>query len=182
MTDPYLPASKRLTREQFLRVIQLADDFEMEAARCADAGAFHAAGLMVSCALEAMLLANVLAFEPDMERDGIWPAGKRPPEEWHLPELVKFHLDHGWIADDDPAQQLGEAVEAMNELRNVIAHPGRLIRDALGSEFDERVFAGMFGVLHATFEETRKRLYGDGGERFDTGAGAVDHPIGGRDP
>ena len=131
MTDPYLPASQRLTQEQFLCVIQLADDFEMEAAHCAKAGAFHAAGLMVGCALEAMLLANVLAFEPDMERDGTWPVSKKPPEEWHLPELVKFHLNQGWITANEPATpQLGEAVEAMNELRNVVAHPGRLIRDA----------------------------------------------------
>lgn len=162
---PYPPASTRLKQEQFLRVIQLADDFQTEAARCADAGAFYAAGLMAGCALEAMLLANVLAFEPDMERDGTWPTSKKPPEEWHLPALIKFHLDYGWIAADDPAaQQLAEAVGAMNELRNVVAHPGRLIRDAPQFEFDERMFAGMFGVLQATFEETRKRLYPEEGE------------------
>ena len=87
---------------------------------------------------------------------------EKPPEEWHLPELVRFHLDRGWIAADDPvAPRLGEAVEAANELRNVVAHPGRLIRDAPQVEFDEKVFAGMFGVLQATFAEIPKRLYPD---------------------
>ena len=120
---------------------------------------------MAACAIEALLLANVLAFEPDMERDGTWPESRKPPEQWHLPELVRFHRDQGWIKADDPlAPQLAEAVEAMNELRIVLVHPGRLIRDAHEFESDDRIFSGMFGVLHATFDHTRTRLYGDADE------------------
>jgi hypothetical protein len=159
MTPSYLPATDRLIRQQFDRVVQLADEFDIEATRCAEAGAFDAACVMIGCALEALLLANVLAFEPDMEHDGTWaPSSTRPPEEWHLPELVKFHREQGWIAGDDPASAklLGEAVEALNDLRNVVAHPGRLIREALEFDPDERIFEALYAVLQGTFTETAK--------------------------
>ncbi len=128
----------------------------------ADAGAFDAACLMVGCALEAALLANVLAFEPDMERDGTWPDSKKPPEEWHLPELIRFHREAGWIktraadprTSDEP--QLADAVEIVNWLRNLVAHPGRLIRLAPEITVDEKAFATMYGILQATFVETNE--------------------------
>jgi hypothetical protein len=47
MTSRYLPAKDRLIRQQFDRVVQLADDFDAEATRCAEVGAFDAACLMV---------------------------------------------------------------------------------------------------------------------------------------
>jgi hypothetical protein len=67
----------------------------------AEAGAPYAACRIVRCALEATLLAIVLAFERDMERVGTWPAGKRPREEWGLSELIKFHVEAEWIKVND---------------------------------------------------------------------------------
>lgn len=155
----YQAASERLTREQFVRVIQLATDLDDEAKCCADVGAFTAASVTAACALEAMLLANILAQEPDMERAGTWPPSKRPPEEWHLSELLRFHLDQGWIsASENP--RLSEVAEWVNNLRSALVHPGRLIRDAPGFVVDEAAFGVMYGILHAAFDETSRALYG----------------------
>jgi hypothetical protein len=155
----YPVAPDRLTREQFVRVIQLATELDDEATQCANAGAFTAASVTAACALEAMLLANVLAQEPDMERAGTWPSSKRPPEEWRLSELLRFHLDQGWIsATENP--RLVETTHWANDLRAALVHPGRLIRDAPNFVVDEAAFSVMYGILHAAFDETSRVLYG----------------------
>jgi hypothetical protein len=129
MRGRYPPAPERLNLEQIERLAHLAGHFDDEAVRCADAGADWAACLIVACALEALLLANVLVFEPDVEREGTWPARKKLPEQWHLSELIRSHVDHGWIAAGDPDPRnpkLGDALGKVEELRDAVAHPGRL--------------------------------------------------------
>jgi hypothetical protein len=56
--------------DQFRRVAELAGSYHEEAARCADAGAFHAACVMIGCAAEAALLATAAALEGDLRRQG----------------------------------------------------------------------------------------------------------------
>jgi hypothetical protein len=167
----YAPAPERLTREQFLRVVHLAGEMDEEATRCAEIGAFRAACAMTACALEAMLLANVLAWEPDLERAGAWAPTKKPPEEWHLPELVEFHLAAGWISHEQNPR-LAEVVVFVNDLRNVLLHPGRLIREAPLFQVDEAAFRGMYAILQGAFEETN-RLYSDSVFPPSTPPGAV---------
>jgi hypothetical protein len=168
----YPPSPERLDRSQFMRVVGLASDFDAEATRCAEAGSWYAACLMVGCALEAALLANVLALEPDMHADGTWPGGRKPPEEWGLADLIHFHLDQGWIvAPADPetfdAADLGHAVGIVTFIRNVVAHPGRLIREAPAIVLGEQAFATLYGILQETFEETNKLYEKDVGADTD---------------
>jgi hypothetical protein len=140
-----------------MRVVNLATELEADAVRCADARAYYAACLIGACALEAMLLANVLAFEPEMQTAGTWPKSKRPPESWSLAELLRFHRDLGWLSTDESVPfDLGQGIEIVNWIRNVVAHPGKLIREAHEFEVDEKAAQAIYATLQALFEETNK--------------------------
>ena len=58
--------------DEFKRVVDLAGEYHDEAVRCADAKAFHAACLMIGCALEAGLLATAVVCEKELRTQGCW--------------------------------------------------------------------------------------------------------------
>jgi hypothetical protein len=157
----YPPANERIGREQFLRAVDHATELEAEAVRCAEGEAWFAACLVAGCALEALLLANVLAHEPEMEVAGRWqPVSKKPPEEWGLTDLVRFHREQGWIDEPVGPLDLAHGAKFVTWIRNVAAHPGRLIREAHEFTFDEKAASIVYMTVHRAFDETAAKLYG----------------------
>jgi len=146
--------------DQFRQVVDLAASYREEADRCAAAGAFYAACIMIGCALEAALLATAALLENDLRRQGHWPKDK-PPEEWNLGELTKLARQEGWLPAlgtgeprDLNESEVGDAVEFVRWLRNVAAHPGRHIRDLAQVQLGEVAYRNAYGVVVAAFDET----------------------------
>jgi hypothetical protein len=146
--------------DQFKRVVELAGSYHEEAARCADAGAFYAACIMIGCALEAALLATAAIFENDLRQQDRWPTGK-PLEKWDLSELTALARREGWLpalGSGEPRDlnesEVGDAVEFVRWLRNLAAHPGRHIRDAAQVHLGEVAYRNAYGVVAAAFNET----------------------------
>lgn len=146
----------------FERLAELAGRLDAESVVAAHAGAPYAACLIGGVALEAALLANLLAHEPQLRRERAWPTG-RPPERWGLSQLIDFHVQRGWIAnasdETGPVEvRLELAVSVVNWLRNLVAHPGRLIREAPDFEIDDRAAAAVYRVLQAVLDDQIKRF------------------------
>lgn len=97
-----------------------------------------------------------LGFEPWMESEGTWPPSRLPPENWSLAERHRFHREQGWVAEAAGGVDLGEGLEVVNVIRNWVAHPGRLIREAHALPFDENVAYAVYATLHMLFEEASR--------------------------
>lgn len=148
---------------QFEKVVGLAVHYHDEAVRCADAQAFHAACVMIGCALEAALLATAAACESDLREQDRWPAGKGPLERWNLSDLTELARHAGWLpalGDGEPRDldesEVGDAVEFVRWLRDLAAHPGRHVREAPEAHVGEAAYRNAYGVVEAVFDETYK--------------------------
>jgi hypothetical protein len=148
---------------QFNRVVDLAGVYHDEAVRCADAGAFHAACLMIGCALEAALLATAVLCEKDLREQGYWPKTTNSPERWSLCNLTDLARRARWlpaVGSGEPrdlnAAEVGDAVEFVRWIRDLAAHPGRHIREAATAELGEIAYQNAYGILRAAFDETHR--------------------------
>lgn len=146
--------------DQFKQAVELAGIYHEEAARCADAGAFYAACVMIGCAVEAALLATAAIFENDLRREGRWPRDK-PLEKWDLNELATLARETSWLPAlgsgeprDLDESEVGDAIEFVRWLRNLAAHPGRHIRDAQQVHLGEVAYRNVYGVMASVFDET----------------------------
>jgi len=140
-------------RETYLRLIEVAGDRRDEAVRCAEAGAWIAATVMIGAAIEGVLLVTAANAERHLRERGLWPKGD--PLSWNLGDLVRLGAAAGWFEAEDfntPDSSLSEVVDSIRVLRNVL-HPGAYVRD-LGPEDEiaEEVYQAMFTVLGAVFE------------------------------
>lgn len=147
--------------DQFKRVVDLAGQYHDEATRCAEANAFHAACLMIGCALEAVLLATAVPCEQDLRKQGRWPNTDRPLERWTLADLTALARRSGWLpalGSGEPRDlnesEVGDAIEFVRWLRDVAAHPGRHIREAPKIDLGEAAYRNAYGVLTAVFDQT----------------------------
>jgi hypothetical protein len=150
--------------EQFRRTVELAVVYHDEAERCADVGAYHAACLMIAAAAEAALLATATLHRDELVAQGSWPFQgdvPRPPERLGLAELCKLARDAGWLPAlgegelrDPSDSEVGDPVEFVRWLRNVAAHPGRLVREDPRLKMDEPAYRNAYGVVRAVFDHT----------------------------
>ena len=122
-------------------------NYELEAERCANAGAHLASCILLAATIEVQLVICVSSFPEEAER-----ALKRLQEsneinsglklssvlEWDLGQLLKVAREAQWLPPKverfpfpvvDTSQVL--AADHVRELRNLV-HPGRLLRDRKG--------------------------------------------------
>jgi hypothetical protein len=136
-----------ITQEMIGQLIELSDRNRAEAARCADAGAFEAGCVMMAATFEAMLFCTVSMSEHVLQPAGNWPEGD--PFKWTLGVLVGIANRAGWFAGRGVGESdLGEAVEAVNDLRIFSLHPAAAVRDG-AVPLGEREFAAIFNLLVA---------------------------------
>jgi hypothetical protein len=127
------------------QLVDFADSYREEAGRCADAGAFTAACVMMASTLEAMLLSTVGMAQHVLEPEGLWPVGD--PFDWTLGRLVGTASRAGWF-DNDPVGDLADAIESINTVRICCIHPGAYIRDR-ATPFTELQLEALFAVFVA---------------------------------
>jgi hypothetical protein len=151
---------------QRLQVIDLAGSFYLEARACAEAGAFHAACLMIGVALEAELLATAVTLEDQLRAQGLWPTGKGAPESWTFATLLEIALSAGWFPGKLGEAELVAAVKSLKYLRDFGAHPGRHIRDGADVRLGESDFRVAYHVLGETFDATLALVTPAGGSSW----------------
>ena len=157
-----------LTQEQFRDLVELAGLLHDEAAACAGDKYWRAAVLLVAESVEAGLLATVCCSEPELRALQAWPSrpGIGPPERWSLETLLKVARSGGWLVPTlpphtTPAEALGgdigDAVRSLKEVRNLAAHPGRVIATKQLHFTDavlmERLYPVLEGIASAVFEK-----------------------------
>lgn len=138
-------ASNRLSREQLERLVAFAGQLHENAEACAQHRLWQAATILVAESVEAALLGTVVCSEPELRAAKAWPSRGDPPQRWPLHMLLDVARGASWLpktlSDNvDPAEALGgevgDAVEFLSEVRNLAAHPGRVIASEQVPGFD----------------------------------------------
>jgi len=141
-----------LSRDAYLRLIEVAGHRHDEAVKCAGAGAWIAASALLGAAIEGVLLVTASNAEADLRARGLWPKGD--PLDWNLGDLVRLGIAAGWFDGEDvnpPDASLSEAINSTRILRNLM-HPGAFVRDVEpGADVTEDVCRAVFSVLDAVY-------------------------------
>jgi hypothetical protein len=149
-------------------LVELAGVLHDEAAACARDEYWRAAVLLVAESVEAGLLATVCCSEPELRALQAWPTrqGTGPPERWSLDTLLRVALGARWLVPTLPPHttpaealggEIGDAVRSLKEVRNLAAHPGRVIATEQLDFTDALLMAQLYPVLEgiagAVFEK-----------------------------
>lgn len=161
-----------MTPDQFRYLVELAGSLHDEAVACAEAKLWRAASLLIAASVEAALLGNVVVFERELRATGLWRAGT--PERWSLDTLIEIARGAQWLPQTQPPGtdaadtlqgEVGDAVAFLKEIRNLAAHPGRVIAagQSSGVDFsDNRLMAQVYrlldGIAAAVFEKLAARV------------------------
>jgi hypothetical protein len=134
------------------RLITLTERAHNEAIACRSAGAYRAASVMIGSAVEAALLASVATVEDGLRESGQWPTGN--PLRWDLGTLLKIARQAAWLPASTSGYELSDAVNAVEQLRNLV-HPAAYVRDVPANfEVDEALFQAAYRVLDEVYEAT----------------------------
>lgn len=134
------------------RLIALTESARNEARASRSAGAYRAACIMIGSAVEAALLAAVATVEVELRESGRWPTGN--PLRWDLGTLLKIAKQAEWLPASTSGYELSDAVNAVEQLRNLV-HPAAYVRDVPANfELDEALFQAAFRVLDEVYEAT----------------------------
>src|SRR5450759_842785 len=146
----------QLTREQVLQLIELAGMLRDDAEACAKAKHWRAAALLIAESVEAALLATIRCCERELRAQGAWPTEKRPLHRLELGALLTVARNAGWLvptlsSHTTPAEalsgEIGDAVRSLQEVRNLAAHPGRVIAAGQLDFTDALLMAQLHQVL-----------------------------------
>jgi hypothetical protein len=175
-----VPKSEAITEAQFVRTVQLAVDKFREAERCAEIECFEAACAMVGAAVESALIVQVCVFQSEVEAAGLWrkrwsrknnTQEDKPIFDWVLEDLIQVAVKIGWLPTSEevvqaaePVEKLagdvGDAVRFIQEVRNLIVHPGKYVRGAYWPTFGRDEYDVVYGIgravldhLHAAVEK-----------------------------
>lgn len=168
-----------LTGEELQHLVAAAVSLHTEADRCAEAGCWRAALILIGSAVEAAITATAVALEPELRERGLWPSGRcDDPTRWTLGIAIGVAIRAGWLPAPEPDQQadvsdtlggsLGDATRFVNSLRNMATHPGANLREPVRPDFADVENARMSCRV---FQEIA-------GEVFAQLAGAVNHELG----
>lgn len=163
-----------MTREQLLALVDRVGSLDLEARRCAKAGCWTAALILMGACAEAMLLAAVCVFEQELRNSENWSIKENSPTRWPLGELVRVAKAAGWLpTTESPDADLfsslsgdvGDAVAFLNKVRQMAAHPGAWLRvaeeerpDFLSEEHMRPTFAIFDGIASAIRDRTYSLL------------------------
>lgn len=164
--------SNRLTREQLERLVDVAGKLHENAEACAQHRLWQAATILVAESVEAALLGTVVCSEPELRAASAWPSRGDQPQRWPLQMLLDVARRAGWLPRTlsdkvDPADalggEIGDAVEFLSEVRNLAAHPGRVIASGRlpGFDFaDDDQGAAVYRLLDGIAAEVFDKLAG----------------------
>lgn len=161
-----------ITEAQFLRTVQLAVDKFQEAERCAEIECFEAACAMVGAAVESALIVQVCVFQPEVRDAGLWrkrwnrkknTQEDKPLFDWVLEDLIQVAVKIGWlpiseevVPSSGPVEKLagdvGDAVRFIQEVRNLVVHPGKYVRSEYWPTFGRDEYDVVYGVGRAVLD------------------------------
>jgi hypothetical protein len=159
-----------MTREQFSQLVELAGVLYNEAGACANDKHWRAAAFLVAQSVEAGLVATVSCCEPELRALHAWPSGEKvgAPEHWMFGTLLRVAQTAGWLEPSLPEDTgpvdamsggIGDAVRFLLEVRNLAAHPGRVItggqlpaHDFTDDLLMARVYPVLDGIAGAVFD------------------------------
>lgn len=130
-----------LLRNEFEQLVELVGKLDDEARRCAEAECWRAALILIGSTVEGALLATATVLEPELRAANYWPNEKHAPQRWTMDVLLNLARRAQWLPSEfnqgqrrsDPVAALegdvGDAVEFVQRMRNVLAHPGRHVAD-----------------------------------------------------
>lgn len=156
------------TRQEIDDLVNLAVDLVAEGERCAEAGVWRAAVLLLGGAVEAGIIATAARLDPRLPAGTLWPR-KRDPLRWTLGEATCVAVDVGWlpVASGDtegdifaPLRgEVGDAVGFLVRVRNMVVHPGAYVREEVRPDFDdEQHMRPTYDILHGIVAEVFERL------------------------
>ena len=136
---------------------RLSSFYRKEALRCEEAKAFLAGSVMLSSALEALLLLMVNCYPEEAERTGCVPMRKgikRPLLDWTLADLLKVAKAAQWLPSaltlqdewDGRKAKVGDYAEVVRMIRNLV-HPARYVEDHYRSRVTARYFRRQFEIV-----------------------------------
>jgi hypothetical protein len=152
-----------LTGSAVGELVRLAGELYGEAQRCAAAGCWRAALILVGSALEAGITATACCREPELREQGLWPRGE--PSMWSLGQVMKLAVSAGWLPTGDTGEgltgklagEVGDAIEFLAAVRNMATHPAAVTRHELAPDFADLshmqvTYEVVEGVMAAVFE------------------------------
>lgn len=147
------------TQDEVRALVDRVGHLDAEAHAAAEAGLWTAAVLLLAASAEAMLLATVAVFEPDLRDQPAWQVG-RVLKRWSLGELVDVAIESGWLpvtgSERGPLTSLsgdvGDAMTFVSEVRKMAVHPGAWVRETPRLDFDDademrQTFAVVDGIV-----------------------------------
>ena len=146
------------------RLVTHAHFLRAEARRCAGAGAYLAASVMIGAALEAVLLATLLEFGADeLRAAGYWPTTKKGaparggPESWGLRELIEAAWLAGWLDIYEHFELDGENdAQVIRALRNYV-HPERFVADESAKHiFTRQTYRELDSMVRNAFDASEE--------------------------
>lgn len=166
------PSAEAITEAQFVRSVQLAVDKFREAERCAEIECFEAACAMVGAAVESALIVQVCVFQPEVRAAGLWRKRwnrkknmqeDKPLFDWVLEDLIQVAVKMGWLPTSEevvpaaePVEKLagdvGDAVRFIQEVRNLVVHPGKYVRGEYWPAFGRDEYDVVYGVGRAVLD------------------------------
>lgn len=166
------PTIEIITQEQFKRTVDLAVDKLQEAERCAEVECFEAACAMVGAAVESALTAQVCIFQSEVRATNLWrrrwsrktnKEEDKPLFDWTLEDLIQVAVKMGWlptaggaISVAEPVERLagdvGDAVRFIQEVRNLVVHPGRYVRREYWPTIGRAEYDVVYGVARAVLD------------------------------
>jgi hypothetical protein len=122
-----------LSEHQLVELINLAGKLFDEAERCACAGQWRPAMLLLGGAVEAGIVATATCLEPELRSAGVWPRNGAPTD-WTLGQAARLAIVAGWFPtaprEDDSDSlfaalrgEVGDAIQFLIAARNMVVHP-----------------------------------------------------------
>lgn len=174
------PSVDVITKAQFVRSVQLAVDKFREAERCAEIECFEAACAMVGAAVESALIVQVCVFQPEVRVANLWrkrwnrkknTEEDKPLFDWVFEDLIQVAVKMQWLPTSEEARSaaepveklagdVGDAVRFIQEVRNLVVHPGKYVRGDYWPTIGRDEYDVVYGVgravldhLYATIEK-----------------------------
>jgi hypothetical protein len=144
-------------------LVRLAGELHDEARRCASAGCWRAALVLIGSALEAGIVASACCLEPELRARELWPS--RDPSRWTLGQAVELAIGAGWLPCGRPGEgltgrldgEVGDAIVFLVVVRNMATHPVSVMRHELAPDFADATHTRVTyevceGIMGAVFE------------------------------
>jgi hypothetical protein len=151
-------------RDRFDHLLRIAVSYEQQAKKCARAKAYHASSILLTSAVEALILAMYYCFTHQARDSRTYQSLKERKKNilyWDLFQLVKLAKELKWI----PARRrigrsnysISHAVDQLRKTRNTI-HPGNYLRTQHGRLIGAKDFRHATKVFRAFVESLESAL------------------------